>query len=86
MAKKENAPTPFPQSDIDLMFWQYTQGVKDAMKISTRSPEQIVMDVNAFIKAKLVHIHHLHNGRAPSFNLVAEITPNGLEILKTKIQ
>lgn len=84
MAKKENNTAPFPQSEIDLMFWQYTQGVTDAMKTSTKSAKEIVDTINAFIKAKLVHINHLHNGRNPSFNLVAEITSRGLEIKKVR--
>lgn len=88
MSKKHEIQ-PFQQQDLDLMFWQYSQGVKDVIEklpiALLPTNEAKVETINSFIKAKFVHIHHLHNGRHPSFDLKAEVIMGKIEIKKTLI-
>lgn len=86
MSKREQQIQPFPQDKIDLMFWQYVQGVKDAVtEISATVPEQQSKTINFFIHEKVEHIKKMHNGRRPAFDLKAEFVGDKIEIKKTMI-
>lgn len=77
---------PFPQQSIDLMFWQYVQGVKDAVtKVSATNPEQQIKTINFFIYEKLENIKRMHPGRRPAFDLKAERVGDKIEIKKTML-
>jgi hypothetical protein len=82
MSKKQEI-TPFPQQTLDTMFWQYIQGVKDAVEHGTYVTKEEI--INEFIAEKLAHIKQMHNGRRPSFDLKAVEIMGKIEIKKTLI-
>lgn len=84
MAKKETI-SPFPQAEIDLIFWQYIQGAKDAMGLGPWEKDWQVIRLNQMIDQKLIHIQQHHNGRRPTFDLKAELIMGKIEIKKRLI-
>jgi hypothetical protein len=82
---KRDIVTRLPQSDIDLMFWQYVQGVKDVViTISPSNNERQTEVINVFINEKLKYIQENH-GKTPSFTLRAEVIMGKIEIKKKLI-
>jgi hypothetical protein len=79
---KRDVVTRLPQSDIDLMFWQYVQGVKDAVERSDFVTKTEI--INEMIAEKFNYIQANH-GKTPSFTLRAEVIMGKIEIKKKLI-
>jgi hypothetical protein len=88
MGKKQEIE-PFPQRELDLMFWQYVQGAKDVLESLPSkvipTAEDRAQKINTFIKTKLVHIQKMHSGRRPSFDIKAEIIMGEITLKKIPI-
>lgn len=84
MAKKKTETTGPPYHDVDLMFWQYVQGAKDAINQDPTFAKINEKRLELLISEKKKHITNLHK-KAPSYNLQPVLLPGGtFDVVKTK--